>query len=118
LTLITDEDRKALLQNGRAAAQSDSFDPIPVVKIFAPDGRSTWLLSELDPSDPDLAFGLADLGQGAPELGNFMLSEIAEVSGTAGLPPERDRFFRATAPLSVYAAAARAAGAIINPRAV
>jgi hypothetical protein len=35
--------------NGRQAAQSDDFDPMPVFKLFTPEGSATWLLSELDP---------------------------------------------------------------------
>jgi hypothetical protein len=29
-----------------------------VVKLFTPDAACTWLLTELDPDDPDIAFGL------------------------------------------------------------
>lgn len=115
LNLITHEDRETLLKNGRDAARGGTLDPRPVVKIFIPDGNATWLLTELSPSDPDIAFGLADLGQGTPELGGIVLSEIAQMRGAAGLPPERDRFFRGIAPLSVYAKAAFAAGSIVNP---
>lgn len=66
LTLITDEDRNKLLANGREAAAGADIDPFPVVKIFVPDGNATWLLSELNPADPDVAYGLADLGKGMP----------------------------------------------------
>jgi len=118
LTLITDEDRNKLLANGREAAAGADIDPFPVVKIFVPDGKATWLLSELNPADPDVAYGLADLGKGMPELGYVVLGEIAQLRGCVGLPAERDRFFRATAPLSVYASAAFAAGTIINPTTV
>ena len=55
--------------------------PIPVVKLFIPDAGATWLLTELDPKGPDLAFGLCDLGVGYPELGYVRLSEILEVRG-------------------------------------
>ena len=118
MNLITDEERETLLKNGREAAKGGNLDPMPVVKIFIPDGNATWLLTELDPADPDVAFGLADLGSGAPELGGIVLSEVEQMRGAVGLPPERDRFFRATAPLSVYASAAFAAGSIINPTTV
>ena len=50
--------------------------PLPVVKLFTPDASATWLLTELDPADPDLAFGLCDLGLGCPELGYVRLSEL------------------------------------------
>ena len=84
----------------------------PVVKRFTPDAAATWLLTELDPEDRNLAFGLCDLGLGYPELGSVSLPEIAALRGRLNLPVERDRFFKATYPLSVYAHAARLAGHI------
>ena len=51
-----------LLVNGARSALGEDIDPPPVVKLFTPDGAATWLLTELDPEDPDRAFGLCDLG--------------------------------------------------------
>ena len=67
--LITDEQRVLLLANGRESLQNTDFNPAPVVKLFTPDAGATWLLTEIDPDDHDHAFGLCDLGLGAPELG-------------------------------------------------
>lgn len=85
----------------------------PIVKLFTPDAGCTWLLTELDPEDPDLAFGLCDLGLGAPELGSVRMSELARIRGRLGLPVERDRWFRADKTLSAYAAEARTAHRIL-----
>jgi hypothetical protein len=52
-----------------------------VVKIFTPDGKSTWLLTELDSNGENLAFGLCDLGLGEPELGYVSLHELAAARG-------------------------------------
>lgn len=117
MKLLTKAQRETLMFQGRAtvaalAENRDAPDHKPVVKIFTPDAGCTWLLSELDPEDPDIAFGLCDLGVGCPELGTVRLSEIACVRGAFGLPPERDRFFEADHPLSVYAAQAYSAGRI------
>ena len=106
MKLITDAQRDAMLANGRRSAAGEEIDPHPVVKLFTPDGAATWLLTELDPDDPDVAFGLCDLGVGFPELGSVSLAEIAEVRGRFGLAVERDRHFVATKPLSAYAEAA------------
>lgn len=111
---MTDQERETLLANGREAAAGNEIDPVPVVKIFVPDGNATWLLTEIDPENTDMAYGLADLGRGTPELGSISLRELAELRGCVGLPAERDRFFQATGPLSVYAAKAFAMGAITN----
>jgi hypothetical protein len=112
MQLITDTQRHALLANGRLSAADDGLDPMPVIKLFTPDAAATWLLTELDPEDPDLAFGLCDLGLGHPELGSVRISEIGALRGRFGLPVERDLHFRADRPLSAYAAEAARAGAI------
>lgn len=104
MKLITKQQREQMLRNGRANADAHgSLDFLPVVKLFTPDAGCTWLLTELDPEDPDIAFGLCDLGLGFPELGSVRLSEIASVRGKIGLPPERDLWFEAAYPISVYA---------------
>ncbi|MDA7430646.1 DUF2958 domain-containing protein [Primorskyibacter aestuariivivens] len=107
-----------LAANGRAnqtriEAGEDTIDHHPVAKLFTPDGGATWLLSETDPEDPDIAFGLCDLGLGYPELGSVRLSVLKAHLGRLGLPIERDLHFKASAPLSTYAERAREAGGII-----
>ena len=96
-----------LLANGKASLEAER-DPPPVVKFFDPAGASTWLITELNPGEPDILFGLCDLGQGLPELGYVRFSELAETQNRLGINLERDLFFTATFPLSVYAEAARA----------
>jgi hypothetical protein len=39
-----------------------------VVKLFYQWRAATWLLSELDTEDPNIAFGLCDLGMGFHRL--------------------------------------------------
>jgi hypothetical protein len=104
-----------LCSNGALNACSQESDTQPVVKLFTPDAQATWLLREADPRDPDLAFGLCDLGLGCPELGYVSLAELARVRGPLGLAIELDASFVATEPLSVYAKAPRAAGRIVTP---
>lgn len=113
-TLITDEQCARLLANGRAHAEGQELDALPVVKLFTPDAHATWLLTELDPEDADTAFGLCDLGLGMPELGCVRLSELENVRGPLNLPIERDLYFIAQRRLSEYAQLARAHGSIID----
>lgn len=110
--LITREQRALMLAHGVRSAAGEEIDPQPVVKLFTPDGACTWLLTELDPEDPDVAFGLCDLGMGFPELGSVRISKLAAVRGKLGLPVERDLFFAADKPLSGYADAATRRGYI------
>jgi hypothetical protein len=118
MKLLTKELRDKLLANGREQAKVKGTraerDFWPVVKFFYPAGAATWLATELDPEDPDIAFGLADMGMGCPELGSFRISELESFRGSFGLGIERDLYFEAKAPLSRYADAAREAGCIVE----
>lgn len=102
-----------LLANGCATARGKEIDHRPVVKVFDPSGSATWLLSEVSPASPKVAFGLCDLGHGCPELGYVDISELAAVRTRTGLRLEIDRYFRPTKTLSEYAADARRRGRII-----
>lgn len=110
MELITKEIEHRLLKNGRRPDQ----DHKPVVKFFDPCGAATWLISQADPQEPDILFGLADLGFGCPEFGSVRLSELQSLKGSLGLGIERDLYFEAHYPLSVYAEAARLAGSIVT----
>lgn len=112
MTLLLDEHRKRLLANRsfnavRRSRGEFEIDYKPVVKLFCPWGGATWLLTELDPDDPDIAFGLCDLGMGFPELGSVSLREIESLSGPGGLRIERDRHFHADKGVVAYADEAR-----------
>jgi hypothetical protein len=108
MKLLTKAIREKMLKNGIRQTEDENYDPKPVVKFFTPDGAATWLLTELDPDDNDIAFGLCDLGMGSPELGSVRISEIASARGPLGLPIERDLHFMADKPISAYAEEARA----------
>jgi hypothetical protein len=97
-------------QSVRGTPQEIDFHP--VVKLFTPDAGATWLLTEVEPDDPDIAFGLCDLGLGYPELGSVRISDLEKVRGRFGLPVERDLHFRASSTLREYVAAARRCGRI------
>ena len=117
MKLFTSEQHRQLLANGRwnksRIAQDESPDDFrPIVKLFCPWSVATWLLSELDPDDPEIAFGLCDLGQGTPELGRVSLTELSAVRGPGGLAIERDRHFRPAKTLQAYAEDARRQGRV------
>lgn len=107
MKLLTADIRARLLENGRKQAPvrgtNEEIDFQPVVKLFAPGGGGTWLLTEIDPDDCDVAFGLYELGMGYPQLGSVSLSGVAAVRGKLGLPVERDLWFEADKSLSEYA---------------
>ena len=122
--LFTKAMTERLLSNGQARmANPEVADFRPVVKLFGGSAH-TYLISEADPDDNDLLFGLCDTGMGFPELGYIRRSELegmrfpVHVGGlgtsVGGLPLERDKWFKASAPLSAYVNAARRAGRIVD----
>jgi hypothetical protein len=118
MKLITTEQHTQLLANGHAAleaARADrDIDLIPVVKLFTPGGFARYLLTEIDPTDSDRAYGLCDLGTGRPDLGYVSLRELESVRDEFGLCVERDLNFVADKPLSAYAEVAYTRGLIIT----
>ena len=102
-----------LLKNG--SPENRDKDHPPVVKIFVTGTGATWLLTEIDHEDHDLAFGLCDLGLGFPELGFVRLSEIERLRNwRLGRHVEIDKCFKGVHPISIYDAAAYIYGAIVE----
>jgi hypothetical protein len=112
--LFTEAHRAKLLANGAATILDPSHDPWPVVKLFTPDAGATWLVTEIDPEEPNRLWALCDLGLGFAEYGTVWLTEIEELRGRIGLPVERDRHFEAKGPISRYVAISGPAGRIID----
>jgi hypothetical protein len=114
MELLIPSIREALLRNGRIRKSAHlngdpEIDFIPVVKLFMPDAACVWLLTEIDPYQPDIAFGLCDLGVGCPEVGSERIRIIEMLRGERGMPVERDLSFAPRHTLRVYARAAWAA---------
>jgi hypothetical protein len=116
MRLLTDDIRECLLQNGRLMQElrgtENEPDFLPVVKLFMPECGFVWLLTELDPEQPDIAFGLCDLGMGCPELGSVSLSEIEMAAAVSDLAVQRDPAFIPAKTISAYADEARERGLI------
>ena len=77
-------------------------------------GAATWLVSEYNPSD-GMAYGVADLGVGQPELGSFHLGSWKEALKTNwGSRFDQDRGWKAKKTASEYATEARNVGRIVS----
>jgi hypothetical protein len=114
MILIPEDVRPQLLANGN----DPDHDHVPLIKLFDPAGAATWLISEIQPYDDDILFGLCDLGMGFPELGTVSLAELESLRRPFGLRIERDLFFVGRHPLTVYAEAAAKAGTITTDSAL
>jgi len=112
MTLIPDDLRARLIANGAAKTEADQ---VPVMKLFVGGDVATWLLTELLP-DGDTLFGLWTWDSGRP---NSAMSASATEKRQASLrPSHRTRpAFPGAVPVSVYAEAARRAGAITEAEA-
>lgn len=104
--------RKKLLQNGVSRRESGTAkeDAFPIVKLQLPDVGCVWLLTELDPDRPDIAFGYCDMGMGWPELMEIEISEFDRLRSTEGRKVERVADFVATKSLAAYLEEGRVAG--------
>ena len=113
MKLFTKKDADKLARNAAAsdAAKGADLYHWPVVKLFAPWGGATWLLSEM--TEDGIGFGLADLGFGEPELGYIEVEELQKVRGPFGLTIERDAHFKADKSLDAYATIANREGRIV-----
>ena len=75
MKLITKKQQEQLFKNH---PEEDGKRP-PVVKIFNPTGPATWLIHSVDPEEPEMLFGLCDMGIGFSELGYVNLTELQEI---------------------------------------
>ena len=64
-----------------------------ICKFFNPVGVATWIIMGRDANEPDILFGVVDLGMGCVEAGSISLSELSNLKLRFGLGIERDRSF-------------------------
>jgi len=89
MKLITKEIEKALAKEGLTHETAQ----VPVCKFFNPCGAATWLIFAREKDEPDILWGLADLGMDCIEYGTISLSELEEITLPYGLKIERDLHF-------------------------
>ena len=99
MKILTQEQIQKMLANGKANINGE-LDLAPVVKLYIPNTKAVWLLSELMPDAPYIAFGLCDLGVGFPELGYVDLAELLSLNS---YPVMQDYNFAGIHPISYYA---------------
>lgn len=118
MELITKEQKEQLLRQGKFNAyRRDTgqfeIDWKPVVMLFIPYSNAAWLLGELNPNDPDQAFGLCDPGWGFAELGTVRLSELEHMVSPNGFRVEQNPDFVPRQSLGAYAEEARVSRGIV-----
>jgi hypothetical protein len=116
--LLSPEVTERLIANGRQQAEAmartgDEIDFCPVVKLITPDAEGVWLLTEIDPADHDLAFGICDLGIGEPRPDHVRVCDLEFFFGPDNWPVVADTAFVADRPISAYLNDARRRGRIV-----
>lgn len=106
-----------LIRNGLRHGQP-AHDPVPICKLTLAGAGCTWLLTELDPLTPLMAFGLCDLGMGWPSLDRIDLWDLSRLKLPGNVTLEADPDFTGKYPISVYARAARDYGWITEDEAL
>ena len=115
--LFTKEQIDQLKSNG--SPEHYDQDHAPVVMLTLPFTNCVWLLSEINPEQPDIAFGLCDLGMGYPELGYVSIYELLGLEDPVlGMRVCNNTLFKGEYPMSAYANAARAAEQIVWDKAI
>lgn len=89
MKLLTKEITKALDKEGLTGQNAQ----VPICKFFNPCGASTWLIFAREKENPDILWGLFDLGMECIEYGTVSLSELQTLRLRFGLKIERDLYF-------------------------
>jgi len=89
MKLLTKEIERALADPTRTHETAQ----VPVCKFFNPCGAATWLIFARERDEPDILWGLADLGMACVEYGTISLSELENIKLRFGLKIERDLHF-------------------------
>ena len=88
MKLITEELKERFKEVGD---QSDSKNPLIVVKLFDPAGSATWYTTEYD-AERRVAFGFVT-GLYMDEWGSYSIDELEAIERPFGLTIERDIYF-------------------------
>ena len=86
MKLLTKAIETALAKEGLTGQNAQ----VPICKFFNPCGAATWLIFAREKDEPDILWGLADLGFGCVEYGTISLSELQSIKLRFGLGIERD----------------------------
>ncbi|GAB3282816.1 hypothetical protein GCM10027347_59320 [Larkinella harenae] len=119
--LLTPDDIARLTENG----QNRTIIHTPVCRLFTTLGynhrgkemhNGQWLLTEINPNKPHMAYGLYDDGKGNVYMDDINLDELALLRFLKDRCPlvERDPEFIGQYPITIYEEAALRAGKIVT----
>ncbi|GAA3913589.1 DUF2958 domain-containing protein [Chitinophaga oryziterrae] len=101
--LFTNTQYQQLLQNG--SNKIKRWDLHPVAKLTMPGHAFSWLLTDIDPQDPNVGYGLYIEFDGFIAYGSVDLKELLTIKDEMGFGIENDPSFNAKFSLEVYKSA-------------
>lgn len=105
MSLVPENLVERLMENGHHHGQD--FVPLLKLDMWVVNGQSiSWLVSELDPANPNRAYGLGSKWVGEVTEGYFDLGKLERAAEILGLHIVPDEYFIPRHPLSVYRQAA------------
>jgi hypothetical protein len=104
------EQLQGLAENAKILAADPGADLIPVARLFHSMCSWSWLLLARNPDEPQVAYGIADLGTGSVEIGLIDLEEVRQIPSVIGTGVQVDRWWSPGARASGYLANAASTG--------
>lgn len=95
---------KAIIRKNKAKSNGEVY---PAVKLYIPETRHVWLLSELFCEDRNIALGLFIFHGCVITQGFIDLNELTTYEPVPGKQVEFDKNFKAKYPLRIYEAASK-----------
>jgi hypothetical protein len=125
MTVLSSAHRSKLIANGKANPHSPHRqinNVPPVCWIYDEFSKAAWLLTEIDRTNPNRAWGLVDAGNGLPDYEAVDLKQLEDCQKTVtfsgggcfNIGAQALQGWTAKGPISAYIAAAATAGRIVE----
>lgn len=108
---LTDEQMAKLEANGKKPDE-DHVPPVYLMALHEGVPIMQFMLTHVDPDNPDQAYGLIDWGHGKPRMSMVFLKQIESIDEDEQMHVEQDPYFKPTRPISVYHIASQIKGYI------
>lgn len=96
-----------LMENHWAAFYLEEYEHMPVIKLFSENVNCTWILSDINHENQNMAYGLVDSGDGFPRMEDVEISYLENIEDV-----KMDESFNPLYTIYTYEEAAKMCGKI------